>query len=61
MVFYDLWILENCVVDQKVAPFDIREINVSKLHSLHVEQFGNPEGYPVVYLHGGSGSGCRYF
>jgi len=35
-------------------------------HSIYVEQCGNPEGIPVVVLHGGPGGGCspamrRYF
>ena len=47
------------MVDE-IKPFDIRDIQVSALHSLHVEQFGNPDGYPVVYLHGGPGAGCSY-
>lgn len=28
-------------------------------HHLYVEQCGNPLGIPVVFLHGGPGSGCR--
>lgn len=28
-------------------------------HSLHVALFGNPGGVPVVFLHGGPGSGCN--
>ena len=28
-------------------------------HQLYVEQCGNPAGIPVVFLHGGPGSGCR--
>lgn len=28
-------------------------------HSVYVEQCGNPNGIPVVFLHGGPGSGCR--
>ena len=28
-------------------------------HTLYVEQVGNPGGTPVVFLHGGPGSGCQ--
>jgi len=28
-------------------------------HQVFVEECGNPEGIPVVFLHGGPGSGCR--
>lgn len=28
-------------------------------HQIYVEQCGNPSGTPVIFLHGGPGSGCR--
>lgn len=28
-------------------------------HQLYVEQCGNPDGIPVLFLHGGPGAGCR--
>ena len=28
---------------------------VSDIHSLYIEQFGNPYGIPIVYIHGGPG------
>ena len=28
-------------------------------HHIYVEQCGNPQGIPVVFLHGGPGSGCK--
>ena len=30
-------------------------IDVTEGHSLYVEECGNPEGIPVVFLHGGPG------
>ena len=41
------------------APFDTRRLAVDDHHSLYVEQVGNPQGVPVVFLHGGPGSGCQ--
>lgn len=32
-------------------------LKVSELHTLYVEQAGNPDGVPVVFLHGGPGGG----
>lgn len=29
------------------------------LHRIYVEECGNPEGIPVLFLHGGPGSGCK--
>jgi proline iminopeptidase len=28
-------------------------------HQIYVEECGNPDGIPVIFLHGGPGSGCR--
>ncbi len=39
-----------------IEPFDVRRVPVDALHTLHVEQSGNPHGVPVVFLHGGPGS-----
>lgn len=49
-----------------VDPFDQRMLDVGDGHRLYVEQCGNPDGIPVVVLHGGPGGGCspamrRYF
>jgi proline iminopeptidase len=34
-------------------------LNVSEKHAIYYEECGNPAGYPVVFLHGGPGSGCN--
>jgi proline iminopeptidase len=34
-------------------------LNISEIHTIYFEECGNPEGYPVVFLHGGPGSGCN--
>ena len=49
-----------------VEPFDQRMIEVGHGHRIYVEQCGNPDGIPVIVLHGGPGGGCspamrRYF
>jgi proline iminopeptidase len=33
--------------------------NSTQAHHLYIEQCGNPLGIPIVFLHGGPGSGCR--
>ena len=40
-------------------PFDAIMLNVGDGHWLYVEQCGNPEGIPVIFLHGGPGSGAQ--
>ena len=34
-------------------------LKVDEIHNLYIEESGNPEGVPVVFLHGGPGSGCE--
>jgi proline iminopeptidase len=50
----------------EIEPFDSGMLPVSPVHTLYYEQCGNPEGTPVVFLHGGPGGGLipdyrRYF
>jgi proline iminopeptidase len=49
----------------EIEPFDSGMLKVSELHTLYYEQCGNPNGKPVVFLHGGPGGGtnakCRRF
>jgi proline iminopeptidase len=42
----------------EIEPYDQGMLAVSDLHTLYYEQVGNPEGKPVVFLHGGPGGGC---
>jgi proline iminopeptidase len=41
----------------EIEPFDEGMLQVSDLHTIHYERVGNPEGIPVVFLHGGPGGG----
>jgi proline iminopeptidase len=40
-----------------IEPYDTGHIRVSNVHELYYEQCGNPNGKPVVFLHGGPGAG----
>lgn len=49
-----------------IDPYDQRMLEVGQGHKVYVEQCGNPDGEPVIVLHGGPGGGCsaamrRYF
>ncbi|EKM58262.1 uncharacterized protein PHACADRAFT_193386 [Phanerochaete carnosa HHB-10118-sp] len=41
-----------------IEPYTISTLKVSDLHTLYYEISGNPQGTPVVFLHGGPGGGC---
>lgn len=42
----------------QTAPFNTQMLDVGDGHTIYVEQCGNPDGVPVVVLHGGPGGGC---
>jgi len=41
-----------------IEPYDQAQLDMPGGHSIYVEQCGNPDGVPVVVLHGGPGGGC---
>ena len=45
----------------EIEPYKEFQIKVSDLHTLWVEECGNPDGIPVVFLHGGPGAACEPF
>lgn len=50
----------------EIEPFESGFLPVSELHTLYYEQVGNPNGKPILFLHGGPGGGLhpiyrRYF
>jgi proline iminopeptidase len=40
-----------------IEPYDSGTLPVSPIHTIYYEQCGNPDGKPVVFLHGGPGGG----
>ena len=43
----------------EIEPFNHFFLNTDSVHVIYVEQCGNPNGVPVVFLHGGPCSGCK--
>lgn len=43
----------------EIAPYDHALLDVGDGHAIYYEQCGNPHGAPVIFLHGGPGSGCN--
>lgn len=41
----------------EIEPFDSGMLKVSEIHDIYYERCGNPNGVPVVFLHGGPGGG----
>jgi proline iminopeptidase len=40
-------------------PFTQESLEVGSGHRLYLEQSGRPDGFPVIFLHGGPGAGCE--
>jgi proline iminopeptidase len=50
----------------EIEPYNTFELSVSDIHTIYVEEVGNREGKPVIFVHGGPGGGTgmtdrRYF
>ena len=45
----------------EIQPYVRHTLAVDAIHQLYVEESGNPQGIPVVFLHGGPGAGCEPF
>lgn len=41
-----------------IEPYATGMMAVDAPHEIYWEQCGNPQGYPVLFLHGGPGAGC---
>jgi len=42
-----------------LEPYVRHSLAVDDTHTLYIEECGNPQGIPVVFVHGGPGGGCE--
>jgi proline iminopeptidase len=56
------WVMNGTTSIDKLhlhqAPYDTGMLDVGDGHDVYYEQCGQPAGLPLVFLHGGPGSGC---
>jgi proline iminopeptidase len=45
----------------EIEPYHVDRLKVSAIHDLYFEECGNPNGKPVIVVHGGPGGGCGPF
>jgi proline iminopeptidase len=43
----------------EIKPYATHQLRVDEIHTLFIEESGEPEGIPVLFLHGGPGAGCE--
>jgi proline iminopeptidase len=46
------------VLFPELKPYARYQIKVSDIHELYVDEAGNPDGIPVLFVHGGPGGAC---
>ena len=46
------------VLYPELKPYQRHSLKVSELHELYIDEAGDPDGVPVLFIHGGPGSGC---
>ena len=44
----------------EIKPYARHELKVDDAHTLYVDESGELDGIPVLFVHGGPGSGCEY-
>lgn len=42
----------------EIKPFRRHQLSVSSEHELYLDEAGNPDGIPILFVHGGPGAGC---
>ena len=45
----------------EIEPYETYRVPVSDGHTLYVEECGNPDGLPALFVHGGPGAGCERY
>ena len=43
----------------EIRPYRTQQLKVDDVHTLYLEEVGDPDGLPAVFLHGGPGAGCE--
>lgn len=43
----------------EIEPYATQQLAVGRVHRLYIEECGNRDGLPAVFLHGGPGAGCE--
>ena len=44
-----------------IDPYHEFQLKVGELHTIWIEECGNPKGVPAIFLHGGPGAACEKF
>jgi proline iminopeptidase len=42
----------------EIKPYQRHELPVDAIHTLYIDESGDPHGIPILFVHGGPGAGC---
>lgn len=42
----------------EIKPYQRHDLSVDDIHTLYIEECGEPSGIPILFIHGGPGAGC---
>ena len=48
------------VLYPEIKPYQRHQFKVSELHDIYVDEAGNPDGVPLIFVHGGPGGACDF-
>jgi len=48
------------VLYPELKPYNRHQLRVSETHELYLDEAGNPDGIPILFVHGGPGSACDF-
>lgn len=49
----------DSILFPEIVPYHHDTLVTNSIHQVYFEECGNPDGIPVIFLHGGPGSGCN--
>ena len=50
---------KNLILYPETTPYVQHSLQVDRIHTLHIEECGCPDGLPVLFIHGGPGGGYQ--
>ena len=45
----------------EIKPYQRHDLKVDDVHTLYIDESGDPSGIPILFIHGGPGAGCGRF
>jgi proline iminopeptidase len=60
LIHFQLERIVVLVLYPELKPYNRHQLRVSEVHELYLDEAGNPDGIPILFIHGGPGSACDF-